>query len=279
MITASPPTRACQATEPIRAARPTWIGSRYHQKTFLSSQIWWLTWVSEASTQDRTESFITGCFLRCSQRSATMNMPTPAQASARRYKDHSRSRIAQCKNSQVIKAAMPTSLTSRQNIVARKLCWLRRTSFSNASALIVTFAPASWDCQAFCISSKFIVCSFQLIRQLFADAVQLHADIVLRNAEHLGHLLITQAVEVHKRERGVHLGQLADGGVKPLHNLLFRQRIQMTRVRFRRHLKLQKPLMSLPPPPLHASPGQCGVEGHTINPGRLFSLAAKGPDG
>src|ERR1035438_6171633 len=133
-----------------------------------------------------------------------MNMSTPAQASARKYKDHSRSRMAQCKNSQIRKAPTPTSLTSRQSIVARNCCWLRRTSFSSASALIITLALASWDCHAFCKSSKFIVCSFQLIRQLFADAVQLHADIVYRNAEHLGPLLITQAVEVHERQRAVH---------------------------------------------------------------------------
>src|ERR1017187_3658768 len=134
-----------------------------------------------------------------------MNMPTAKQANASRYKDHSRSRMAQCKNSQVMKAATPTSLTSRQIIVTQKCCWLRRTSFSSTSALIVTLALASWDCQACCRSSKVIACSFQLIRQLAADAVQLRPDIVFRNAQHLGHLLVTQAVEVHERQRRVHL--------------------------------------------------------------------------
>src|ERR1039457_7136261 len=208
-----------------------------------------------------------------------MNMPTAKQANASRYNDHSRSRMAQCKNSQVMKAATPTSRTSRQIIVARKDCWLRRTSFSSTAALIVTLALVSWDCQAFCRSSKFIACSFQLIRQLFADAVQLHADIVFRNAEHLGHLLVTQAVEVHERQRGIHLGQLANCGVKPFHDFLFPQRIHMTRLHLGRWAEFDERLMSLPPPAFHAPPSKRGIPGYAINPGGFLGLAAKGRNG
>src|SRR5204863_2033519 len=98
----------------------------------------------------------------------------------------------------VNRKATPASRTSRQKIVAQNCCWLRRTSFKSTSELIVTLAPAFWDCHAFCKSSKSIGYSFQLVRQLFADAIQFHADIIFRNAEHLGHLLITQTVEVHE---------------------------------------------------------------------------------
>ena len=62
-------------------------------------------------------------------------------------------------------------------------------------------------------------------------AIQFHPDIIFRNSHYLCHLLVTQTVEVHKRQRSVHLGQLTDGGVKPFHNFLFRQRIHMARLR------------------------------------------------
>jgi len=56
----------------------------------------------------------------------------------------------------------------------------------------------------------------QLVGQLLADASQFHADIVFGDAENFGHLLITQPVEVHQRERSVHFRKLPDGGVQSL---------------------------------------------------------------
>src|SRR5450432_3692014 len=92
---------------------------------------------------------------------------------------------------------MPTSRTSRKKIIWRKFCWLRRTSFNSTSALMEIFSAASCDCHAFLKSSKLIAGSFQFFRKLLADAVQFHADIIFRNAQHVGHFLIAQAVEVH----------------------------------------------------------------------------------
>src|SRR5258707_1041207 len=111
-------------------------------------------------------------------RSTRKKAPTKKQQNDSRYKDHHCRRMPQTRKNTIIKAHTPTSLTSRQKIVARNWRSLRRTSFNSTSALIVTLALMSWDCHAFWKSSKFMDCSFQLFRQLFADAVQFDAYII-----------------------------------------------------------------------------------------------------
>src|SRR5260221_6367415 len=121
-----------------------------------------------------------------------LKVPTPAQANATSRKSQSGSRKGvqlACrrpiyeKNS-VSRTSAPISSTAPEKLMAPHCFWLRRTSFSSTpgSALMVNLELACWHCQACCnfskYSSRFIVGSFQLISQLFANAIQFHADIV-----------------------------------------------------------------------------------------------------
>src|SRR5262249_20951847 len=96
-------------------------------------------------------------------------------------------------------AVTPTSRTSRKKMVARNCCWLRRTSPKRASALMEIFFAASCDCHDFWKSSRFMTGSFQSLGELFANSVQLHAHVALRDAQDFAHLAITQPIEVHQR--------------------------------------------------------------------------------
>src|SRR5258708_26368025 len=117
-----------------------------------------------------------------------LKVPTPAQANATSRKSQSGSRKGvqlACrrpiyeKNS-VSRNSAPISSTAPQKLMAPHCFWLRRTSFSSTSALALRLnvGLVCWHCHAFCKSSKFIDCSFQLIGQLFADAIEFHPNIV-----------------------------------------------------------------------------------------------------
>src|SRR3954452_14374702 len=85
----------------------------------------------------------------------------------------------------------PTSRTSRQKIMAANRCWPPRNSRTSWSISI-----AGWDCD--CQASWSGSGSMRLLLHQFAQGffrpVQLHADVALGDAQHLGHLAVAEAV-------------------------------------------------------------------------------------